>query len=140
VIPFNRGRIERPQHRELSKKLRDCLDCVKEGRWFPADPGKLKANFDELEEVFGIETSLWEDQRAIMVAILGEITANHYAGAYPPQRSYEGTILKKELFAFCWPSEYFNRREMYFKFCMVGGDASKRVFICSIHPSRDNND
>ncbi len=140
MIPSNRRRTERPAHQELSKKLRECVHCVKNGKWFPADPQKLKANFDELEDVFGIETALQEDQSGIMLAILGEITAEQYAGTRPPTRSYEQAIHGKALFAFSWTSSYFNNREMYFKFCLMGAGNDQMVFICSIHPSRIQND
>jgi hypothetical protein len=58
-------------------------------KWLPADPAKLKADFDELETAFGIDTALLEDQKEIFVRTLAEITANHYAGTRPPMQSYE---------------------------------------------------
>ncbi|MBZ5591264.1 MAG: hypothetical protein LAP39_03445 [Acidobacteriia bacterium] len=108
------------------------------GKWLPADAKKLKANFDELEAVFGMETTLAEDQQAILLAPFGEVTPEHYAGTRPPARSYEPAIYHEELFAFRWSSLFFSNHEMYFKFCLSGADEGRRAFICSIHEHREN--
>jgi hypothetical protein len=136
VIPSNRGRQERPTHRELSGKIQQCRALAAANKWLPAEPGKLKANFDEMEELFGIDTYLPEDQAKILQQALSEIAPEHYAGSRPPQQSYEPTIQGKELFAFRWTSTCFGGREMYFKFCVSGKGDDKRAFICSIHPNR----
>jgi hypothetical protein len=104
--------------------------------WLPADPGKLKANFDEIEKLFGIDTALQEDQNEILLGILCEIRPEHYVGGRPPQQAYEVAILGKELFAFQWASSCCNGRQMYFKFCIKGTEEGRRIYVCSIHPSR----
>lgn len=136
VIPSNRGKAQRPTHKELSNKLRDCAELIASGQWLPCDPAKLKANFDELEKLFGVETTLAEDQTEILFGALKEITPDHYSGARPPPQSYERVIRGKELLAFRWRSGYFKNKEMYFKFCVSGSETSKRAYVCSIHPHR----
>ena len=137
MIPSKRGKNERPTHKELNKKIQECVSLVSAGRWLPVDPIKLKANFDEMEERFGFETSLQEDQTQILLGVLGEITPEHYAGTRPPMPSYERATLGKELIAFRWPSLCCSGCLMYFKFCVTGIGIEQRVFIHSVHPSRD---
>lgn len=139
VILSNRQRFGRPSHRELSGKIREALALVGEAKWSPGNPAKLKANFDELEETFGIETALFEDQQKFLLAVLTEIRPEHYAGSYPPMRSYEAVVKGQDLFAFEWESEFFSAK-MYFKFCVKGVEGRKRVFIMSIHPSSPNRE
>lgn len=142
MIPSNRRQTGRPSHKELAKKLRECRSLVESDRWLPANPAKLRADLDELEAVFGtslrLETSLPEDQKKILLAVLGEIEPAHYAGTRPPQPAYEQAILRKELFAFRWVSTFFADHEMYFKFCLKGVDKDQRAFVCSIHEHRKN--
>ena len=139
MIPSGREKHERPTHRELTKRLKECLSLVTARKWLPAEPDKLKANFDEMEDLLGIETTLQEDQTQILLGALGEITPEHYTGLRPPPRSYEQAILGKELFAFQWKSTCFGGLQMYFKFCVKGDGENQRVFICSVHESRDHN-
>jgi len=113
------------------------MRSVEEKRWLPADPAKLKANWDELEDVCGIEsTALEEEQTEILVAALKEIKPEHYAGKHPPERSYEQGTRDTELFPFRWKSNFFGRRTMYFKFSIETRDRKPRAFIYSIHPNR----
>ena len=137
MIPSKYSTRWAPTHRELSKKIREALSLVKNGRWSPGQPVKLKADFDELEKEFDIEMALLEDQEKILLAVLNEIKPEHYAGTHPPTKAYETTVKGRDLFAFAWKSPFFDGQEMYFKFCMNGTDDRKRVFILSIHPSRN---
>jgi len=140
VIPSNRSPQERPSHKELAKKIRECRRLVDSDRWLPANLAKLRADFDELEAVLGLETTLQEDQKRILLAAIGEITPAHYAGLRPPQRSYEPAIRDRELLAFRWTSTFFAGHEMYFKFCLKGADKDQRAYICSVHEHRENQD
>lgn len=136
VIPSNR----RPSHKELSKKLREATECVQGKRWLPADPAKLKANWDELEEACGVESAaLEEEQTAILVAILKEAKPEYYAGKHPPERSYERGTGGSELFAFRWQSTFFGNRMMFFKFSLVGAGRGAKAFIYSVHPNRERD-
>jgi hypothetical protein len=135
MIPSRRGRNQRPSHQELSKKLREALSCVQNKRWLPAEPAKLKANWDELEENGYVESAVLEgEQAAILVAVLSEAKAENYAGMHPPQRSYEQRTQNLEVFCFCWESQFFGGREMYLRFSVV--PSGERAWIYSVHPSR----
>src|SRR5207253_8382794 len=109
--------------------------------WLPADPAKLKANWDELEDTCGVESAaLEEEQTAILIAILKEARPEHYAGKYPPERSYERCTGGSELFAFRWLSTFFGNRMMFFKFSIVNsGAGGVRTFIYSVHPNRERD-
>jgi hypothetical protein len=108
---------------------------VEANRWLPAEPAKLHANWAELEQEFGIETALLEDQTEILTAALQEISPDDYAGRHPPEPSYEPAAQRQELFPFQWQSRRFGNRRMYLKFSMSSG-GEPRVFIHSLHPSR----
>lgn len=101
------------------------------------EPSELEANWSELETKFGVETSLIEDRTQILTTALREIEVDDYAGARPPQRSYEQSAHGGEMFAFHWESGAFRKDEMYFKFCLTGTDKGRRVCVFSIHPQRD---
>jgi len=142
VIPSKRPvakLLERPSTKELWKKLTEAKSLVQNAKWAPAEPAKLKADFDELESLFGLETALLGDQTAILMKALEEIEAANYAGTHPPMRSYEGATRTLEMFAFRWKSIHFNS-EMYFKFCLGGADKGRRAWVFSIHPHRDDKD
>jgi len=100
---------------------------------------KLKANFDDLEQRFGVATTTTEDQTAILLAVAQEITPDHYAGTRPPQEAYEDAIKGEDLFAFRWKSSFFGNEEMYFKFALKGADKGRRAYICSIHEHHKKN-
>lgn len=113
---------------------------VEAGKWLPANPAKLKANFDEIEVTFGMETALTEDQTVILVGAIREIKPDQYKGVRPPPRSYEPAIRGQEILGFRWKSAFFSGYEMYFKFCLNGAEDGRRAFICSIHEHRDQDD
>jgi len=142
VIPSKRpiaAAFERPSVKELWGKINEARTLVRKSCWAPAVPSKLKADFDELEQTFGIETALPEDQTAILMQALAEIQAVDYAGTRPPMRSYEGATVSLDMFAFRWKSTHFNC-EMYFKFSLGGADKGRRVWVYSIHQHRDDKD
>ncbi len=60
---------------------------------------------------------------------------NHYAGQYPPQRSYEHDIEGYELLAFRWLSKTLGCR-VYLKFTMKG----KRMWLVSLHEDRKGDE
>jgi hypothetical protein len=139
VIPSKRtGQVStRPSKGELYKKLTEASLLIKDGKWFPANAVKLQANWDELETTFGVETTLLEDRTDILTQALREIEVEDYAGARPPQQSYEASAHGGEMFAFQWESGFLQKSEMYFKFCLTGADNGRRVCVFSIHPKRD---
>lgn len=125
----------RPSPKELAGKLAEARTLIKAGMWRPASAPKLKANFDELEAKFGLETTTREDQTQILLTAADEVTPEDYGGTHPPQKAYEDEIIGHELFAFDWKSSTFGA-QMYFKFAIKGADKGRRVYPCSIHESR----
>jgi hypothetical protein len=140
VIPSESKRREpppRPRPGEIVKKITEADRLLKIPRWSPADPVKLKANFDELEQKFGNETTLKEDQTAILVGVLREIRPEHYVGQRPPELAYEPAVRNQDMWEFKWNSAFFGNRMMYLKFCFSrGDDQTRRLFVLSIHENR----
>lgn len=137
VIPSNRGGRARPSHKELQGKLREALALVRSHQWRPADIQKLQADWNTLEDELGAETTLPEDQFSILTSVMEEIRPEHYKGDRPPKRSYEPVTKGLEMFAFRWDSTFFGQTEMYFKFSVSGIGKSRRIWIYSLHPNRD---
>ena len=136
MIPSNRGRNQRPSHKELARKLREATECVRTRRWFPADPAKLKANWDELEDGGYVESAVLEaEQVDILIEALSELSPAHYVGRFPPERSYEQRTRALELFCFCWRSSFFGNCEMFLRLSVVPGDGGC-AWIYSLHPAR----
>jgi len=120
--------LERPSHKELAGKLTTALGLLESGRWAPANPSKLHANF--------VEMDLYREEQwsALRDAII-ELKPEHYCGARPPQRSYEQTTRGAEMFAFSWDSKRFASR-MYLKVALAGYGGSRALYVYSFHPSR----
>jgi hypothetical protein len=138
MIPFGgRSRPERPSHSECSGKIKRFRELVEAGKWKPASPAKLKADFDELERDYGVDTTLVEDQRKILLQCIDEIQPEDYDGHHPPQRSDEPTAKNLEMFAFCWESPSFKNDSMYLKFCFTKAGPDQIAFVFSVHPSRE---
>ena len=128
---------KRPSYRELDKKLTEVRSLIRDQRWLPAEVSKLKANFDSLEQRFGVDTTTTEDQTTLLLKAAQEVTPDDYAGARPPQEAYEHEIKGEDLFAFRWKSVSFGNVDMYFKFCLKGTDKGRKAYICSIHEHKE---
>ncbi len=121
--------------------MRDAVSLVAGERWSPANPGKLRANIEELEEVFGIDLTLEGDMERLLLSVLQELKPDDYVGNRPPEKSYEEKTLNQELFEFRWVSYCFSNSTMYFKFSICGGaPEQKRLYIYSLHPNRERGD
>ena len=97
----------------------------------------MQADWDALEDEFGVETTLPEDQLSILASVMTETKPEHYKGDRPPKMSYEPATKDLEMFAFRWDSILFGRTEMYFKFSVSGTGKGRRIWIYSLHPNRD---
>jgi hypothetical protein len=128
------GKAYRPSPKELAGKLAEARALIKARMWRPASRPKLKVDFDKLEAKFNVETTTNEDQTALLLTAANECTSDDYDGSYPPQKSYEETIIGQELFAFSYKSASLGA-QMYFKFAIKGVDKGRRVYPCSIHES-----
>jgi hypothetical protein len=140
VIPserIERKPPSRPRSGEIIKKLTEAKRLMQLERWSPADASKLRANLDELERIFGVETALKEDIGAIILTSLNEIDHRHYVGGHPPERAYEPAVYKQDMWEFRWRSPFFKNHQMYLKFCLSKGDQdNRRLFMLSIHENR----
>ncbi|MCX5915241.1 MAG: hypothetical protein NTX30_00975, partial [Deltaproteobacteria bacterium] len=74
---------------------------------------------------------LMEELNPLLIDLLNEIRPGHYAGTYPPQRSYEEEIFRSELFAFRWESKRLGCMT-YLKFTL----RENRLWLISIHQDR----
>lgn len=117
--------MRRPSHSELNGKILKVRAKISSADWHMANPVNQFPEFHAL--------SLWMsgEMTSALESALNEIKPEHYAGARPPQRSYERACSEAELFAFAWNSQHFRRR-IYLKFCFV----RDTFFIVSFHPER----
>jgi len=135
VIPSNHG--QRPSHQELQKKLKDALECVRNKRWQPANPDKLRANWEELEQAGCVESAVTEEEQTdILITALTEAKPEHYEGERPPGQSYEQQTRGLEWFSFCWRSPGLGNREVFLRFSVVMSEAKRQAWFYSLHPSR----
>lgn len=117
--------MDRPSHKELFGKLRSARQAIEAGR--VALLNQLAVAMDAIDLDYSIETDL----NAVLIELLEATTAADYAGARPPQRSYEQDIKGLELFAFVVESKRFKCR-VYYKFALAQG-----VFwLVSLHQDR----
>jgi hypothetical protein len=119
---------QRPSDRELYNKIEEAKSCLKEHKGRFANQAKIVGELYELEiddtaEVWGLIREL-----------LNEIKPNDYAGARPPQKSYEKAIVNKELLAFSWQSTKLGKK-MYLKFALQEG----LFYYVSLHESRQDS-
>lgn len=117
---------ERPTHRELHKKIEEAKAALESGQCLFANPAKAVSELNALD--IDDSSAVW----ALIRALLSEIEPEDYAGARPPQRSYEVLIAERELFAFSWNSGKLNKK-MYLKFALK----DRCYYYVSLHPSQE---
>lgn len=83
-----------PTHKKISGKIRQAKEAVEAGKVLLIDQDVIAADLLELK------VDISSQLPALLLEILGIISPIHYAGGYPPLRSYKGPILNCELFAF----------------------------------------
>jgi hypothetical protein len=114
----------RPSPKEINAKIKQAKEASSQNRISIVNPMSVAADALEL----GINIRRIPN---ILVDFLKEITPNHYAGQYPPQRSYEPEIEGCELLAFQWLSEKLGCR-VYLKFTIKGN----QMWLVSLHQAR----
>jgi len=117
-----------PSHKEINRKLKQAKEAVSENQFSILNPVIIAADAIEL----GVDL---QNSSFILIDLLEEITPNHYAGQYPPQRSYEHDIEGYELLAFRWLSKTLGCR-VYLKFTIKG----KRMWLVSLHEDRKEDE
>jgi len=116
--------MNRPSHKEISRKLTLAKEAVSENRISILNPVSVAT--DTLELGLNLRNISY-----ILSDLLEEIEPDDYAGQYPPQRSYEDEIKDCELLAFRWLSKKLGCR-VYFKFTLK----ETRLWLVSLHEDR----
>jgi hypothetical protein len=116
--------MNRPSHKEISRKLTLAKEAVSENRISILNPVSVATDTLEL----GLNL---RNISNILSDLLEEIEPDDYAGQYPPQRSYEDEIKDCELLAFRWLSKKLGYR-VYFKFTLK----ETRLWLVSLHEDR----
>lgn len=100
---------KRPSDRELTKRLYEAKEFLKNRCGFFANPSKAMGELNDLE--CGDANDMWQ----LIRELLEEMSPKDYKGTRPPQKSYEKTIAGLELLAFSWWSPKYSK-QMYIKF------------------------
>jgi hypothetical protein len=116
--------MDRPSYKEINRKIKQAKEAVSENQFSILNPVIIAADALEL----GVDL---HNISYILIDLLEEITPSHYAGQYPPQRSYEHDIESYELLAFRWLSKTLGCR-VYLKFTIKGN----RMWLVSLHEDR----
>ena len=116
---------KRPSDRELTKRLKEAKEFLKNRQGVFANPSKAVGELNDLE--IGDSNVVW----LLIKELLEEISPKDYKGSRPPQKSYEKAIAGLELFAFSWWSAKC-AKQMYIKFVLK----DERFYYISLHQSR----
>jgi hypothetical protein len=120
--------MDRPSHKEINRKIKQAKEAVSENQFSILNPVIIAADALEL----GVDL---HNISYVLIDLLEEITPSHYAGQYPPQRSYEHEVEGYELLAFRWLSKTLGCR-VYLKFTIKG----KRMWLVSLHEDRKEDE
>jgi hypothetical protein len=121
--------MQRPSHKELYKKIYEARSAVLNSNVLIINQEAIAA--DAIELGYLIETELL----SVLQGLLNETVPANYAGARPPQKSYEIEIEGLEIFAFVVNSARFKCR-VYYKFAM----ANDIYWLISLHADRPNKE
>jgi hypothetical protein len=116
---------KRPSDRELSKRLDEAKEFLRNRCGVFATPSKAVGELNDLD--IGDTNDVWR----LISELLEEISPKDYKGSRPPQKSYEKVIEGSELFAFSWWSTKC-AKQMYIKFVLK----NERYYYVSLHQSR----
>ncbi len=117
--------MTRPSHKELFNKLREAGKALSRGELGILNQTSLAADAIDLD--YDLELDLVQ----VLTELIEEASPADYAGARPPQRSYEQKIEGMELLAFRVKSHRFKCR-VYVKFALAHG----MVWLISLHHDR----
>lgn len=104
--------MHRPSDHELHKRIEEAKVFLRDRDGYYANQSKVSGELNKLDILHSEE--VWK----LIRVLLTEITPKDYAGGRPPQKSYEKTIMNRELFAFCWYSAKLGK-QMYIKFALM---------------------
>jgi hypothetical protein len=117
--------MKRPTPKELFNKLKGAGEAAAAGNVALLNQSVLAC--DAIDLCYVIDGELIE----LLPECLNEMKPDHYAGLYPPQRSYQTEISGLELFAFRAYSAVF-ACEVYVKFAL----AEDFLWLVSFHQNR----
>lgn len=117
---------DRPSDGELDRKIKAAKAALMAQPGLFANLNKAVGELNALD--LELPNQIWE----LIIELLEEILPKDYAGTRPPQKSYEKTILGKELFAFYWDSKKLGHK-MYIKFALK----DNRYYYLSLHDSKE---
>jgi hypothetical protein len=119
-----------PSNQESAEAISSAKEALENYKRFFFGNIKLESELYDL----GLLTA---EERYMAVDIaLQEITSNDRRGPNPPNHITSYGLLKGEhLFAFRWISAEF-KRDMYFKFAVVGRCGKPRLVVYSLHEHR----
>ena len=117
--------MKRPSDKEIIKRIKEAQETVAKGQIAIFNQEAIASDAMELGYL------VKEELESVLSELLDLISPAHYAGARPPQRSYEQTIKNLELFAFEVISPRF-KCPIYFKFASSLGV----LWLVSLHKSR----
>jgi hypothetical protein len=118
---------KRPSDRELTKRLNEAKEFLKNKSGLFANPAKVMGELNDLD--IGDTNDVW----LLVRELLEEISPKDYRGSRPPQKSYEKAIMGLELLAFSWWSPKY-AQQMYVKFVLK----NERYYYVSLHESRSS--
>lgn len=84
----------RPSEKELKGKLDEAKDFLSKEEGLFANPGNVTG------ELYDLDISDSKDVWCLIQSLIEEIKPKDYTGGRPPLKSYEKSIVGKELFAF----------------------------------------
>jgi hypothetical protein len=116
--------MRRPTYSEIQRKIKVAKESISKNNFSILKPKVV------MSDVLGLGI-LMEELNPLLIDLLNEIRPEHYAGTYPPQRSYEEKIFQSELFAFRWESKRLGCMT-YLKFTL----RENRLWLISIHQDR----
>jgi len=106
----------RPSAGELNKKVSKAIEAINSGKGSIPCSKHFVSDQDDLGIVD--TKDLWPLLVVLLEEVQGSGPSDCYVGGRPPQRSYEVSVLDKELWAYSWESEAMGKK-MYIKFCLV---------------------
>jgi len=117
--------MKRPTHKELTSKLKQAFDFVKDER--VALIKQVLLVEDAIELGYSIEFELFN----VLAELIENATPDNYSGSRPPQESYADEISGLELFAFVVEIDRFEE-PVYFKFSI----SQDGLWLVSLHIDR----
>jgi hypothetical protein len=116
--------VKRPSHKELNTKLQEAMNAVHKNHINLVEPGIIVAHAMELGY------SIRDELQQVLSELLQHTGSEHYAGHYPPQKSYETCIQHLDLWAFSATCPIFKPR-VYYKFSLK----NDYFYLASLHVS-----